>query len=220
MAITATVTNGFSTNINDILSNSAVPNFDFQIPIGGIIGELLKMSGPYILQKVFTEVANSIVSKVFIGIIGLDEISFTQSEFENLIQSLTGFSIDQLQTMFDIDLNEAFNNPSIVSNLVTTTVSKINLSAFDYSNSNSLINNIGLGTPTKATLNIGESLDHSLITLMGISTNIPNDTREKLKNALEFGFVLYMVSDILSQVIDIAKSRVGNGDPYQFPYTS
>ena len=216
--LTSIVTSGFSSSLETFSKTNIIPGFDISFPFGGIIGDLLKLSGPYILQTIFSEVANIIVSKVFIKVLGIDNLSITQSDFENLIQSLSGFSLNQIQEMFNIDFNQAFNEPTLVSNLVNNFISKINLSTYDYSNSSSAINtNGGLGEKFKATLNIGESFRNSLVSLMGINTNTnTNNARENTKTAVELEFVWYMVSDMMSQIIDIAKSSVP--DTHETPY--
>ena len=173
------------------------------------------MSGPYILQTLFSEVAGIIVSQVFIKILGFDKLSITETDFENLIQSFTGLSISQLQGIFNVDLAQAFSNPSIVNDIITNSTSKINCSAFDYSNNSSSVNESGLGGKFKAILNIGESFQSSFISLMGLQANLNTD-REKLKSAIEFEFVWFMVSDMISQIIDIVKSKVP--DPHDTPY--
>ena len=207
--------NGFSQNIDNFMNSPVLPNLNLPSTIGGIIGDLLKMSGPMILMELFSQVADIIVNKVFIGILGLDKISLTNSSIDNLIQSLTGFSVTELQNMFNFNIDQTFTDPNFLSNFITTLFSKINLNSLDYSNSTSIANSIGIGTVIKGLFNVEDSLGSSFASILGISTiNINEIDRQSIKSNLEREFLFFILSKIANEAITYFESLIDHDHPY------
>ena len=211
---TTSVVQGFNENIYNFIKSPVLPNIDLQIPLDGLLGDLIKMSGPFIIQEIISEVANIIVSKVFIGILGIDKISQTDTDITNFNQSLTGFSVDQLQNMFDFSIDQVFNEPNLISNLITNLLSKVNPLTLNYTDSSSNSGSSVLGYFFRANLNIDFSISNTFSSLLGLSSNISTQiNRDAIKSSLKTEFLDYIIFKVSNEINGILESMINPQHP-------